>query len=38
VGELGPEGVLQAVAEEQFDEAEQELTAGCLYQTHYLLF
>lgn len=38
VVELGPAGVLQAAAEEQFDEAEQELTAGCLYQMHYQLF
>lgn len=36
--ELGLAGVLQAVAEEQFDEEEQELTAGCLYQMHYQLF
>lgn len=37
VVELGP-GFLQAAAEEQFDEAGQELTDGCSHQMHYQFF
>lgn len=37
VQELGLE-VVQAAAEGQFDEEEQELTAGCVHQMHYQFF
>jgi hypothetical protein len=37
VVELGA-GVLQAAAEEQFDEAGRELTDGCSHQMHYQFF